>query len=98
VIAECGELCRSRTKHGQSEGVLQGRDRRRHIRHGKADLTETLSLLPLGESKRSAPNPGCRKPTQQECSFPSSLLRGIVRAGTLLACRRSRSRLSHGSR
>jgi quercetin dioxygenase-like cupin family protein len=67
VIAECGELCRSRTKHGQSEGVLQGGDRRRHIRHGKADLTETLSLLPLGESKRSAPNRGA-------ASRPSGML------------------------
>jgi hypothetical protein len=40
VIAERGELCRGGAEHGQSERVLQGRDRRRHIGHGKADLTD----------------------------------------------------------
>jgi hypothetical protein len=39
-IAERGELGRSGAEHRQSERVLLTRARRRHIRHGKADLTD----------------------------------------------------------
>jgi hypothetical protein len=44
VIAERGELCRGGAEHRQFECVLQSRDHRRHIRHGKADLTDAHQL------------------------------------------------------
>ena len=96
MIAECGELCRSRTKRAV-RGRSAGSRPPPHIRHGKTDLTETLSPT-AWRIQEVRTESGVPQADQQERSFPGSLLRGIVRAGTLLACRRSRSRLSHGSR